>query len=128
FNEALRLPPTIERHESYFGKCRQLGADNIYGTNANRRYCTGMTTTFVPKGRKPKVPDPIVRKLKKRLRSARAAHMEGAIGNEKLHYGLNRIKATRADTQKLWIHFGVWTASAVKIAKRIAAQELRQAA
>ncbi|MEL6834632.1 MAG: hypothetical protein AAFP77_16675, partial [Bacteroidota bacterium] len=95
---------------------------------ANRRYCTGMTTTFVPKGRKPKVPDPIVRKLKKQLRSARAAHMEGAIGNEKLHYGLNRIKATRADTQKLWIHFGVWTASAVKIAKRIAAQELRQAA
>lgn len=128
FNEALRLPATVECHESYFGKCRQLGADNIYGTNANRRYCAGMTTTFVPKGRKPKVPDPVVRKLKKQLRRARAAHMEGAIGNEKLHYGLNRIKATRADTQKLWIHFGVWTASAVKIAKRIAAQQYQQAA
>ena len=128
FNEALRLPATVERHERYFEKCRHLGADNIYGTNANRRYCAGMTTTFVPKGRKPKVPDPVVRKLKKQLRSARAAHMEGAIGNEKLHYGLNRIKATRADTQKLWIHFGVWTASAVKIAKRISAQQHRQAA
>ena len=78
-----------------------------------------MTTSFVPKGRKPKVRDPVAQRLKKRLRAARAAHMEGAIGNEKMHYGLNRIKATRQDTQKLWIYFGVWTASAVKIAKRI---------
>ena len=119
FNESQRLPTTVALHEQYFGKCRHLAADKIYGTNANRRFCLGMTTTFVPKGRKPKHKDPVQERIKSRLRAARAAHMEGAIGNEKQHYGLNKIRATRADTQQLWICFGIWTASAVKISKRL---------
>ena len=128
FNESQRLESTVLLHESYFGKCRYLAADNIYATNANRRFCLGMTTTFVPKGRKPKHPDKTRQRIKSRLRAARAAHMEGAIGNEKQHYGLRKIKATRADTQQLWICFGIWTASAVKISKRLAAASLDKAA
>ena len=128
FNEAKRLPSTVELHESYFGRCRQLGADNIYATNDNRRYCQGMTTTFVPKGRKPKRKDPVREQLKSRLRAARAAQMEGAIGNQKQHYGLDKIKARRPDTQKLWLCFGIWTASAVKISKRLQQPPASQAA
>lgn len=128
FNESQRLPATVELHESYFNKCRYIGADNIYGTNANRRYCIGRTTSFVPKGRKPKHPDKTRQRIKSRLRAARAAHMEGAIGNEKQHYGLRKIKANRPDTQQLWICFGIWTASAVKISKRLAASSLSKAA
>ena len=128
FNEAKRLEPTIELHQQYFNKCQFVGADNIYATNANRRLCTTITTTFVPKGRKPKHPNKNKQLIKKRLRAARAAQMEGAIGNEKLHYGLNRIKARLPDTQKLWLYFGVWTASAVKISKRISRQAQLKAA
>lgn len=119
FNESQRLEATVQLHESYFGKCRHIGADNIYATNANRRFCLGMTTSFVPKGRKPKHKNQARWRIKNRLRAARASQMEGAIGNEKQHYGLNRIKATRQDTQKLWICFGIWTASAVKISNRL---------
>ena len=118
FNESKRLESTIDLHENYFGTCRYLAADKIYGTNANRKACLRITTTFVPKGRKPKHPDVQKQQIQKRLRAARASQMEGAIGNEKQHYGLHKIKATRPDTQKLWLCFGVWTASAVKISKR----------
>ena len=128
FNEATRLEDTLKVHQQYFCKCRFIGADNIYATNANRRLCVGITTTFVPKGRKPKHPNHAKQRIKKRLRAARAAQMEGAIGNEKLHYGLNRIKARLPDTQKLWLHFGVWTASAIKISKRMLAQTSSKAA
>jgi hypothetical protein len=128
FNESQRLESTVELHERYFGRCRYLAADNIYATNANRRYCLGMTTTFVPKGRKPKHPDKTRERIKSRLRAARAAHMEGAIGNEKEHYGLRKVKARRPDTQQLWVCFGVWTASAMKISKRMALASLAQAA
>ena len=95
---------------------------------ANRCYYLDMTTTFVPKGRKPKQPNKVRERIKSSLRTTRAAHMEGAIGNEKEHYGLRKVKARRPDTQQLWVCFGVWTASAMKISKRMALASLAQAA
>ena len=44
--------------------------------------------------------------------------MEGSFGNEKLHYDLLKIKAKTEKTERLWIYFGIWTASAMKIARR----------
>jgi len=94
----------------YFGRCKAIGADAIYATNANRRYCAThhITTNFVPKGRKPKPTAANKEKqaIRKALAKARATHMEGSFGNEKQHYSLGKIKARRADTEKLWIHFG----------------------
>ena len=57
------------------------------------------------------------------LSKARASLMEGAFGNEKLHYGLQKVRARTAATETLWISFGIWTASASKIAKRMANQK-----
>ena len=76
-----------------------------------------MTTSFIRKGPKPKTPR-LKDQLRKELSKIRSAQMEGTFGNEKLHYNLQTIKAGTASTEKLWIHFGIWTASAMKIAKR----------
>lgn len=120
FNEGIRLEKTVNLHVSYFGKCAQLGADRIYANNYNRRYCSrkAITTSFAPKGPKPKVKGH-KELLRKELNAARSSVMEGTFGNEKQHYGLAKIKARTEQTEKLWVHLGVWTASAVKIGKRM---------
>jgi len=46
--------------------------------------------------------------------------MEGSFGTEKEYYGLTRIKARTEENEILWIFFGVHTANAVRIAKRLA--------
>ena len=119
FHEGKRLEDTIKQAEKYFGKCRMLSADRIYAMNVNRRYCSsrGMITTFPPKGPKVKLSKE-KKQIKAVLNSARANQLEGSFGNEKNHYGLNRVVAKREDTQKLMIYFGIWTASAMKIRRR----------
>ncbi|WP_152267175.1 hypothetical protein [Agriterribacter humi] len=56
FTEGIRIQSTIDMERRYFGKCSQMGADAIYGTNANRKYCTTehIATCFVAKGRQGK--------------------------------------------------------------------------
>lgn len=124
FNEGIRLYKAIELHTQYFGKCSQLGADRIYANNDNRVYCSmkGIATSFAPKGPKPKQPSS-KQQLRRILNKARASVMEGTFGNEKQHYGLTKIKAKTEQTEKLWVHFGIWTASAVKIGKRMKAKK-----
>jgi len=120
FNEGIRLENTVELSQDYFGPCKQIGADRIYANNANRKFCAlkGITNSFAPKGPKPKTPT-LKDQLRKELSKIRAVEMEGTFGNEKLHYNLQTIKAGTESTEKLWIHFGIWTASAVKIGKRM---------
>lgn len=54
--------------------------------------------------------------------------MEGSFGTEKQHYGLDKIKARIEKNEILWIFFGVHTANAVRIAKRLAQEKLPQLA
>ncbi|MBA3648909.1 MAG: transposase [Chitinophagales bacterium] len=53
FNEGTRLQQGIRMHQDLFGKCKQVSADAIYATNANRTYCKskGIVTNFIPKGK-----------------------------------------------------------------------------
>jgi len=124
FHEGNRLPQSIAFHQKHFGKLRQLGADRIYATNANRTQCSklGITTCFPRKGRP--VQDQTLRQQQQKARKAigtvRATVLEGSFGNEKNHYGLRKIPARTQATEKLWIFFGIHTANAVRIAKRMA--------
>jgi hypothetical protein len=52
--------------------------------------------------------------------------MEGSFGTEKQHYSLNKIKARTQMNEILWIFFGVHTANAVRIAKRLAQEKSSQ--
>ena len=105
-------------------KTKALSADNIYATNANRTYCSkhNIQTSFVPKGRPSKAAKEH-KQLRSILAKERATRMEGSFGTEKQHYSLNKIKARTEKTEILWICFGIHTANAVRIAKRIKAAQ-----
>ena len=126
FNEGTLLQNTVALHNRLFDKCTILGADAIYATNANRSYCSDrkMATNFVPKGKRPAdaTKNSQASKMRELIGKERATVLEGSFGTEKEHYNLKTIKAKRKDTEMLWICFGIWTCSAMKIARRIAAQ------
>ena len=122
FHEGNRLKQGVAFHHKHFGVLRQLGADAIYATNENRRYCKKrhIATCFKPKGRAPH--DPTLRQQQSQARQTigtiRSTVLEGAYGNEKNHYGLRKVKARTETTEIAWIFFGMMTANAVKIVKR----------
>ena len=124
FNEGSRLKSSIHLQRRYFGACHQMGADAIYATNDNRRYCTEnkIATSFVAKGNEGKN-----KEQKSQMRSilgkVRSTILEGSFGNEKNHYQMNKIKARTADNEKVWIFFSLLTCNAVQIAKRIQSAE-----
>ncbi len=95
--------PSICRKD-IFGACHQIGADAIYATNANRKYCTEnkIATSFIAKGNEGKT-----KEQKSQMRSilgkVRSTVMEGSFGNEKNHYQMNKIKAKTEANEKAWI-------------------------
>jgi len=122
FNESTRLQSTIHMQRRYFGACHQMGADAIYATNANRKYCTenNIATSFVAKGKEGEY-----KEQKSQMRSIlgkiRSTVLEGSFGNEKTHYDMAQIKARTEANEKVWIFFSLLTSNASQIAKRIAA-------
>ena len=130
FNEGTRLISSIRYARTLFGKITHIAADSIYATNRNRKYCTTakITTDFKRKGRAGKHEEHRL-KIAKELRKERATRMEGSFGTEKKHYSLSRIRARTKSSEMLWIFFGVHTANAVRIAKRLAQEgEISQTA
>jgi hypothetical protein len=128
FNEGTRLKSSVAFHQTHFGKCSQLAADAIYATNENRRYCTsvGIATSFMAKGKQGKLEE---QKLAMRsvLSTVRGTVLEGSFGNEKNHYLLGKVKAKTQPTEIAWIFFGMLTANASIISKRIHQQkQIRQ--
>ncbi len=119
FNEAKNLKGCVIKHKQHFGELHQLGVDNIYGTNENRKYLTGRKIhTCLPRKGKPSKNEQQSKKLRKELGKQRATVLEGSFGNEKNHYGLRKIKARTEPTEVMWILFGIMTANAVKISKK----------
>lgn len=120
FNESTRLKLSTLKHRAVFGQLGQLGADRIYATNANRRYLTAkkVFTCFPKKG--PKTMGKATSKLQSLIATQRATVMEGSFGTHKTAYGLDKLKARGAKREMLWVFFGVMTANAVKISKRLA--------
>lgn len=129
FNEGTRLVKSIRYGRSLFGKITHISADDIYATNANRKYTTAshIVTNFKRKGRAGKHEEQRLI-ISRELRKERATRMEGSFGTEKEHYGLKRIRAMTELNEILWIFFGVHTANAVRISKRLAVSRVEQMA
>lgn len=129
FNKGTRLQDSIWCSWSLFGKITHISADNIYTTNANRKWCTErkIATNFKRQGRAGKYENQR-QILAAELRKERTTRMEGSFGTEKRHYSLDRIKARTEKNEILWIFFGVHTANAVRIAKRLAQEKQSQSA
>ncbi|HYK56571.1 MAG TPA: transposase [Flavisolibacter sp.] len=129
FNEGTRLKSTIRLQRRYFGACYQMGADAIYATNENRRYCTKhhIATSFVPKGKEGKLVEQ-KSKMRSILAKVRATVLEGSFGNEKNHYLLNQINARTQANEKVWLFFSMLTANAKQIARRMQTVEKQKQA
>ena len=123
FNEGTQFQASIWQAQRLTGiKVKQVGADAIYATNANRKVCTasGISTDFVRKGR-PGKKEEQRKQIAKQLRKERASLLEGSFVNEKEHYHLKKIKARTEKTEILWIFFGIHTANAMQIGHRMQA-------
>jgi len=123
FNEGIRLQSSISLAKELFNNdIKLIGADAIYATNANRKYCSGnnIITGFVRKGRAGKQENNL-KKARKVINLKRATEMEGAFGKHKNHYSLNKINARTEETELLWIFFGIHTGNALEIGRRIQA-------
>jgi hypothetical protein len=129
FNEGTRLIKSIRYGRSLFGKITHISADDIYATNTNRKYTTAshIVTNFKRKGRAGKHEEHR-RIISRELRKERATRMEGSFGTEKEYYGLKKIRARTELNETLWIFFGVHTANAVRIAKRLAVSRVERMA
>ena len=129
FNEGTRFIDSIRYSRTLFGKITHISADDIYATNANRKWCTNqkITTNFKRKGRAGKHEDQR-QIMASELRKERATRMEGSFGTEKQHYSLDKIKARTELNEILWIFFGVHTANAARIAKRLVQEKQHELA
>jgi IS5 family transposase len=76
-----RLVSAINMQQRYFGNCSQMGADAIYGTNDNRKYCTqnNIATSFVAKGKQGKNEEQ-KSQMRSILGKARSTQLEGSFG------------------------------------------------
>lgn len=124
FNEGTRLEQSIFLVRKLTGKCTHIGADQIYATNKNRTYCAkqNIKTNFIPKGK----PGPLEEQrsqMQSILSKERATRLEGSFGTEKTHYGLLKINTRTRANEILCIFFGIHTANAVDIGKRISMLE-----
>lgn len=130
FNEGTRLKSTVYKAQGLTKKkLKILGADAIYATNKNRKFVTkqNIKTDFKRKGKLPKnYADE--KKLKAQINKERATRLEGSFGKEKEHYHLKKIKAKTKKNEILWIFFGIHTANALEIGRRMQNSELQEAA
>ena len=130
FNEGTRYINTVLTAQILTKrKTRVTGADAIYATNKNRVFATakGILTDFKPKGKPSKY-----HKQKKQAASIitkeRATRLEGSFGKEKEHYLLRKVKAKTEKTEILWIFFGIHTANALEIGRRMTKSKLKASA
>lgn len=129
FNEGSHFKSAVRLSELLTGKKLQvMGADAIYATNQNRKYATkrNIRTDFVRKGRAGKHENHRIQ-LASQIKKERASRLEGSFGKEKEHYHLKRIKARTKETEVLWIFFGIHTANALEIGRRMAAVKTKSA-
>jgi hypothetical protein len=130
FNEGTQFRNTIYKAQGLTKtRVRVVGADGIYATNKNRVFATSkqIQTDFKPKG-KPSKHYKEQKKLKAMITKERASKLEGSFGKEKEHYHLKKIKAKTKKTEILWIFFGIHTANALEIGRRMASQYLEKIA
>lgn len=121
FNEGVRFQSTVYKALRLTKVMPKIvGADAIYATNANRKFVTSnnIRTDFKPKGRKSKDHKQKLQ-LARIITKERATRLEGSFGKEKEHYHLKKIKAKTSKTEQLWIFFGIHTANALEIGRRI---------
>ena len=130
FNEGIRFQLSVWLAQDLTHKrLTVMGADAIYATNANRRFATSnnIRNDFCRKGRAGKHEDHR-KELARLIKKERASRLEGSFGKEKEHYHLKKVKARTRKNEILWIFFGIHTANALEVGRRMAAKQIQSVA
>ncbi len=130
FNEGTHFQSTVRlTQELTHTKLTVMGADAIFATNANRKFATlnNIRTDFCRKGRAGKH-EKFRKQLAFMITKERASRLEGSFGKEKEHYHLKKIKARTQKNEILWIFFGIHTANALEIGRRMFKEKIKLAA
>ena len=130
FNEGTHFKSSVWlAQELTHTKLKIMGADAIYATNANRKFATAnkICTDFCRKGRAGKY-EHYRKQLAYMIKKERASKLEGSFGKEKEHYHLKKVKARTKQNEILWIFFGIHTANALEIGRRMTLEKIKQAA
>jgi len=108
FNESELTVAHLAAYQERFGKLPPyVVADQKYGTRDNREKLGGLEirTSFKPLGRKSKETqknDPWFKKKQKERN-----RIEGAFGNGKEHYGLDRVRYVGTEGAEMWVRAGL---------------------
>lgn len=111
YNEGSYLPTFVELYKKRFGFYpREVLADKIYCTRANRIYLKGLGIRLAakPLGRPTAV--------KEHVRPGERNPIEGKFGQAKGAYGMDRIKARLKETSQSWIAAIILVLNLVKLA------------
>jgi len=130
FNEGTRFRSSVYTAQTLMHtRISVVGADAIYATNKNRTFATShqIRTDFKRKGRASKH-EGHRKQMARLITKERASRLEGSFGKEKEHYHLKKVKARTKKTEILWIFFGIHTANALEIGRRMARDAIVKAA
>lgn len=108
YNEGVVLDEDLDKHKQRFGKNpKVLIADKIFGNKENRKMLEekGIKASFVPLGRKCKLSKAKEKWVKQKQKKRN--EIEGAIGNAKVNYGLDRIKYTITGGEEIYIRLSL---------------------
>lgn len=127
FHEGNRFKETIFTAQGPTKTKTKVAGDGIYVTNVNRKFATrnNIRNDFKRKGSASKY-EKQRKIISKMITKERASRLEGSFGKEKEHYHLKKIKARTKATKTLWIFFGIHTANALEIGRRMQAKQLKK--
>ena len=120
FSESTKLIEQVEGYKRLYGyyPARVL-ADKIYWTRENRKWLKTRKIDIggVPMGRK-KEQTKYQREKERKKNNARS-QVEGAFGNAKTRYGMERIKTKRPDTTRASINLSILAINLVRMSQKM---------
>jgi hypothetical protein len=125
YNESERLMSVVERSNALTGnKIRLLGADRLYWTNSNRRFCSSekIFTNFVHKGRQGKYTGSY-KSAKALINGHRSSRMEGIFGVLKSYYNTERIRYFGKQKERLMVFLSVVSHNSLIMSKFLEEKE-----
>jgi len=108
YNEGAVIKESLEKHEKRFGEVAGvIIADKIYGSRENREMFeeNGIKASLIPLGRKNTLTKAKEKWVKKKQRERN--RIEGAIGNSKTTYGLERLRYKIPGGEEINIRLGL---------------------
>lgn len=118
YHESADLKPHVKAYKELYGYYPELvQVDKIYGTNANRKWCTKHEIRMTVQDKGPKKKRTQYEKRKRKKEFNERNRIEGKFGQAKQAYSLNNVKAKLRNTSESWIGIVLFVTNVMKFAE-----------